>query len=202
MQYVYIHGFNSGVTSRSGAALEKLLQQPVYRVYNDYSKSFADCLANIKKQLLEKFSHQDLCLMGTSLGGFYALQLRLANISRVVAWNPVTFPAIQLGRFVGENTRFTDGKKWEFSRAAQLSYAHAPDPRQWRNFIWEEKTCKAACPERHIFTGNHDELLDHELSFAYWQNHANLSVIDSGHSIENFDHAYDILTQPAKSSRA
>lgn len=190
MEYVYIHGFNSGAGSRSGEALERLLGRPVLRVISDYSKPYLECLRNMEAQILAQFpSPAELCIMGTSLGGFYALELRLAGIAKVAAWNPVVFPALQLVKFVGENTRFTDGRKWHFSNEARLSYAEAPDPRQWRNFYMASKYGAhqtPPCPLRHIYFGDHDEVLEHELGLAYWKDHAGLTVIDSGHSIEDF----------------
>lgn len=198
MQYLYIHGFNSGPQSRSGTSLELLLGKPVLRAHNDYSLPYLECLARLNQFIYDNCPQDDsLCVMGTSLGGFYALQLRLPQIERVVAWNPVTFPALQLADFVGENVRFTDGQKWNFSREALLSYGKAADPREWLNFYWQacyaESVQAAVCPQRQIIIGNHDELLDHELSELYWEGHAAVQVIDSGHSIEDFRHAREFL---------
>lgn len=109
MRYFYIHGFNSGPQSRSGSALERLLEMPVIRCHNDYSQPFLDCLEKLGNFILDKSGGEEVCVLGTSLGGFYALQLRLSCIAKICAWNPVIFPALQAAQFVGENTRFTDG---------------------------------------------------------------------------------------------
>lgn len=191
MRYVYIHGFNSGPESRSGAALEKLLGQPVLRAANDYSRQFPECLRTLRQFLIDRAGDDELCLMGTSLGGFYSLQLRLPQIAKVVAWNPVVFPALQLAQFTGENVRFTDGQKWIFSREALLSYASAPDPREWLNFAFKNQAVTQ--PARKIFIGTEDELLDPRLCAVYWNGHAPLEMIASGHSIENFEHALEFL---------
>lgn len=196
MHYVYIHGFNSSSESRSGKALRELLAEPVLCVSNDYSEPFSVCLGKLEKQISAvSASGKKLCIMGTSLGGFYALQLRLPNIARIAAWNPVLFPSLQLAAFVGENERFTDGRKWYFSREALLSYAASPDPRVWKNFAWQQKSGKigSCCPARKIFLGDHDELLDHEISQAFWSGHAEVEVISSGHSIACFQHSGSFL---------
>lgn len=198
MQYIYIHGFNSGVQSRSGAALEELLGEPVVRVQNDYSQPFEYCLRKTEEQIQAAGQpHEDLCILGTSLGGFYATQLRLPGIKQVITWNPVIFPALQLGKFTGENTRFTDGKKWHFSREALLSYAMAADPRIWKNFAWRKKYASIDDapdrPDRIIFLGDRDEVLDHEIAAVFWEGHAPVHIISSGHSIENFEHILDYL---------
>lgn len=141
--------------------------------------------------------HEELCVMGTSLGGFYALQLRIAGLRQVIAWNPVIFPALQLGKFIGENTRFTDGEKWYFDRDALISYAAAADPRIWKNFAWRKKYASIDDapdrPNRIIFLGDRDEVLDHEIAAVFWEGHAPVHIISSGHSIENFDHILDYL---------
>lgn len=193
MLYFYIHGFNSSSQSRSGNALEKLLGEPVIRCQNDYSQPYPVCMAALNKFIQERGGNEAVCIMGTSLGGFFALQLRLACIVRVVAWNPVIFPALQVAKFTGENTRFTDGKKWFFSREALLSYATAPDPRVWKNFAWKERHDSERVPERKVFIGNRDSVLDYEVGIAYWQNHADLEVIDAEHSIEDFSISLDFI---------
>ena len=137
-RFVYIHGFNSGKNSHSGRGLAEVLGQPVICPEYDYSKSFSECLASIRQQISEAIDEKNdrLTVMGSSLGGFFALQLRHPAIMHTVAWNPVIYPAIQLEQFLGTNTRFSDGAEWEFTREALLSYAQAPDPRPWRNEMW------------------------------------------------------------------
>ena len=237
-RFVYLHGFNSGPGNRSGNELEQRLQQPIIRPQCDYSLPYAECLADIRRKILEKINPRidRVCLMGTSLGGFYSLNLRLPCLCHVMAWNPVIYPAAQVAHFTGKNTRFTDGVEWEFSREALLSYAGAPDPRPWLNAVWQEERRLAAereekeapflalqgggritlapsadasdiagltpgqieaatPPQRDIFFGTHDELLNSELGKAYWKGYATLHDIDSGHSIEDFSHAEGLLTK-------
>lgn len=137
-RFVYIHGFNSGAQSRSGRELGRLLGVEIICPEYDYARPFAECLASIRRQILEAIDgeHDSVCLMGSSLGGFYALMLRHPSIVHVAAWNPVVFPTMQLEQFLGMNTRFSDGGIWEFTRETLLSYAQAPDPRPWYNDLW------------------------------------------------------------------
>lgn len=195
MRHFYIHGFNSGPESRSGAGLEALLGCPVIRVRNDYSKTYAECIERLTEFVQTEAGSQEISLMGTSLGGFYALELRLPGIKKVTAWNPVIYPALQLAPFVGENVRFTDGQKWVFSNEARLSYAAAPDPRVWQNCCAPGQSRQEECSKRRIYLGDQDELLDPELAAIYWAGHASLEIISSGHSILNFDHAVGWLLE-------
>lgn len=194
--YIYIHGFNSGRESRSGAMLQKLLGAPVFRPVNDYSKPFQECLADLSGQILNNAPKgESLTVMGTSLGAFYALQLRLAGIARIAAWNPVIFPALQLAAFVGKNTRFTDNQDWIFPESSLLSYAAAADPRQWGNFYLRSLGAGGgeSPPERLVILGKNDELLNPELSRAYWLGHAAIMDIEAGHSVPDFEHALAFL---------
>ena len=238
-RFVYIHGFNSGKNSHSGLGLSEVLGQSVICPEYDYSKSFSECLLSIRQQIAEAIDEQNdrLTIMGSSLGGFFALQLRHPAIMHTVAWNPVIYPAIQLEQFLGTNTRFSDGAEWEFTREALLSYAQAPDPRPWRNEMWarEQRRSKyeadlsqphfelggrgftppagdrGEClkgassagspaereakrlPRRDIFLASRDELLDSRLARAFWQGHADLHSIESGHQIFDYSHAAEVL---------
>ena len=137
-RFVYIHGFNSGARSRSGRELARLLGTEVLCPEYDYARPFSECLAALQRRIFESVDagKDSVCLMGSSLGGFYALMLRHPAIVHVAAWNPVVFPAVQLEQFLGTNTRFSDGSTWEFTRETLLSYAQAPDPRPWYNDMW------------------------------------------------------------------
>ena len=148
-RFIYIHGLNSGAQSRSGRELSELLGTEVIRPEYDYARPFAECLCSLRRQILEAVDEKNdrLCVMGSSLGGFYALQLRHPAIVHVAAWNPVVFPAMQLEQFLGTNTRFTDGSSWEFTRETLLSYAQAPDPRPWRNEMWAREERREACAQ-------------------------------------------------------
>ena len=128
-RFVYIHGLGSGASSRSGRELAGLLGTDVICPEYDYARPFSECLSSLRRQIIESVDERNdrLCVMGSSLGGFYALQLRHPAIVHVVAWNPVIFPAMQLEQFLGMNTRFFDGTPWEFTRETLLSYAQAPE---------------------------------------------------------------------------
>lgn len=201
--YVYIHGFNSGKGSRSGQALEQVIGAPVFCPVSDYSRPFMECMASLEEQISKNCpaTEEQICVMGTSLGGFYALQTRLPVPGRVIAWNPVIYPALQLAQFVGKNRRFTDNQEWDFPQSSLLSYAAAPDPREWSNFYQAslleknkaEWTRTLPVPPRFVVLGVHDDLLNPQLAHAYWQDHARLLEIDAGHHVEDFSHVLTLL---------
>lgn len=200
MQFVYIHGFNSGVPSRSGKALSALVGSEVFCPQCDYSLEYASCLDGIVEQI-KAAAEGPYCIMGTSLGGFYALQLRFTGILNVIAWNPVIFPALQLARLTGRNKRFTDGKDWDFPENSLLSYAQAPDPRMWKNFYWKSlEKPENQTPFRTVVLGDADEVLDSRLANAFWTGHAELMSVHAGHRIENYGHILKILNNTMSGS--
>lgn len=192
---VYIHGFNSGRQSRSAQELEKVFKLSIFKPEYDCAKSFEENIQDLEQQICKAVTAGPMILLGSSLGGFYALSIRLANIERIVTWNPVIYPALQLKQFLGYNVRFTDNKPWIFAEEALLSYAKAPDPRQWQNF---RNKSLYECPPRVVILGDADEILDSNLAAAYWGKHAQICNIKSGHSVENYDHVLNFL-DPEKS---
>lgn len=191
--YVYIHGFNSGASSRSGKMLAEVLGVPVFCPAYDYSRPFEQCWQSLIEQIMDAAREEDITLLGSSLGGFYAMQLRLPNIRRVMAWNPVIFPAIQLAPFLGRNTRFSDGMEWDFDADILYSYAKAPDAREWLNHYGRSLVCDTPRPPRVVILGASDEVLDMRLAWHYWQGSARLACIPSGHRIDDYRHVLDFL---------
>lgn len=189
MTYIYIHGFNSGARSRSARELQNILGKSVFPVTMNYALPFSTCLEDLYKQLnsiCPATATEGICLMGSSLGGFYAMQVRRPGLSLIIAWNPVVCPALQLARFVGTNIRFTDGVRWDFERPTLLSYAEAPDGRQWQNVPGVDY---GVTPPRTVFIGLKDELLDPALGMLYWGSPTyaiQVHTLEEGHSIADY----------------
>lgn len=173
--FMYIHGFNSGENSRSAHLLSAMLGREVVRLVYDSAASFPDILSSLHQQI-EQHTHSErdgVCLLGTSLGGFFALQLAHPAIAHVVAFNPVVHPVIQLQPLLGENTNFSSGMHWTFSKETLLSYAAAGDPRPHAQ-------------PRDVVLGTRDELLDYALAEAYWRDAACITLADEAHQIADF----------------
>lgn len=202
-RFAYIHGFNSGRNSRSPRLLEKIVGSPIICPEYDYSAPYSECIKSLEHQIFDTLEPRDrLVLMGCSLGGFYALQLRHPSVMHVLAWNPAVYPAVQLRQFLGKNTRFSDGTDWIFTEEACRSYAKAPDPRRWDLRMHGHgpsadaggMASASTVPPRNIFLGDSDEVLDSALAKAFWEGHAEVRDIHSGHSIEDYTPmAQDIL---------
>ena len=117
----YIHGFNSSAASSSGRLLERQLGVRVHAMEYRSDAMYADSFKSLTEQLNR---HGDGCnvLVGTSMGGFYALMLSQALQTPCVAFNPVVEPRQQLRQFLGRNVNFVTQKAYDFTEGMLDSY--------------------------------------------------------------------------------
>ena len=178
---MYIHGFNSGAQSRSARLLAETLNCKVSLLLYDCAQDFITCQQSLITQIRTIATPQHrVCLIGSSLGGFYALQMTLPIIAHCIAFNPLTQPEKQLEPMLGENINFSTGERWLFSSQALESYANAIDSR--RHPIPKD-----------IILGRHDELIPPNMAAQYWKQHATITYSDDTHQIADFTPFLPIL---------
>ena len=117
----YVHGFNSGAGSSSGRLLARQLGVEVHPLEYSSDGMFADNFESLKQQVNTHGDGFDV-LVGTSMGGFYALMLSQAMLTPCVAFNPVVEPRRQLRQFLGRNVNFVTQKAYDFTEAMLDSY--------------------------------------------------------------------------------
>ena len=117
----YVHGFNSGAGSSSGRLLARQLGVEVHPLEYSSDGMFADNFESLKQQVNTYGDGFDV-LVGTSMGGFYALMLSQAMLTPCVAFNPVVEPRRQLRQFLGRNVNFVTQKAYDFTEAMLDSY--------------------------------------------------------------------------------
>ena len=186
----FIHGFNSCAASNTFRLLRAAFPGALALEYPSHG-FFADNRALLLRQAQAALTAPveqgeraakvpALVVAGSSLGGFYAAQLA-AQLARAgeyrvgcVLFNPVVEPASALRPFLGLNTHFYTGERWEFTRAMLDSYALFDDPRpHLANTL--------------LVLGRNDALLDPSLARAYWQGKARIHETDDGHSLAALD---------------
>jgi len=109
---IYIHGFGShGIGNKANA----------FRTYfKDKGEAFIapslSYVPNLTMQTLEELieSYDDVKLIGSSLGGFYALYLAQKYRLKVVLINPSIYPYITLEKVLGEAPSFYDESHFEW----------------------------------------------------------------------------------------
>lgn len=90
--------------------------------FNILSPSFSDSVSEAKKELDDFMNKEEMntegiiCLIGTSLGGFYARYLASVYKLRAILINPVLNPSAHMKKYVGmELANFKTGKVFVFT---------------------------------------------------------------------------------------
>jgi predicted esterase YcpF (UPF0227 family) len=120
-RYVYLHGFNSGFTPANPkvAALETIGE--VIGVTYDTTAPLDLALKDILGQLPEDLD--DVVIVGTSLGAFYAAEVSRTLGLPAVLINPCIDPYLSLRKYVGQvHTNYVTGETAHFGDNALSTY--------------------------------------------------------------------------------
>jgi predicted esterase YcpF (UPF0227 family) len=112
----YLHGFNSSPASHKAQVLKAHLEgRGLAHLYAcpALPPLAADALREIERLQLTK----DDCLIGSSLGGFYATYLAEKLGCRAVLINPAITPHVGLEAYLGTQTNLHTGEPYELTRA-------------------------------------------------------------------------------------
>lgn len=123
---IYIHGFNSSPASFKASLLKKYAQSAhisdrlhVPFVPADPLRAIDTLKTLVEKQLNERSADRPcpVCLIGSSLGGYYATWLAEQYDCRAVLVNPAVRPYELFEDYLGVNTNLYTGEKYELTRA-------------------------------------------------------------------------------------
>jgi predicted esterase YcpF (UPF0227 family) len=173
----YVHGFNSGKESTTGKLLQAQIGRPVCRVGYDCAKPFKDNLAKLEDQVWDGSDGFDV-IVGTSLGGFYAVELVKSLQTCAVVFNPAMRPKSQLRMFLGLNVNFATGERWVFEPSILDTYP-------------EELKAPKGLPCM-AFASKADELLPGNALLAEKEFEA-FKFIEGGHRIVDFSKYLDTI---------
>lgn len=185
MRYYYIHGFNSGSNSSSIERLRLALEEEVVALSYDSGISFEENIKSLIEQI-DAASEEDSCIIGTSLGGFYADKVASHFGFPCVLFNPVCKPCEELRQFLGENVNFSTHERYSLTEEILSSY-------EGRDFVDD---CGI---QRTVFVSTRDEILlnnDTKVSSLYG-GLAEIIVIDCPHRIEDFSPFVNIIKETA-----
>lgn len=125
-------------------------------------------------ELAEKYDPAQLCLIGSSLGGFYASSLAERLDCRAVLLNPAVNPVRELEKYIGADTQFHSDKPFEFKAdyIAQLQQYAVPS---------------ISRPERYfLIAASGDEVLDWREMLAHYPAARHRIINGSDHGISDF----------------
>ena len=135
---IYIHGFNSAGNSAKPEALRKMfpgvnIVAPTF----DY-KNPAAVQKNLESLCLTR---RPKLIIGTSLGGFFALLCGASHHYPAMAINPTTKPSETLARNIGKNKNYVTGKQYIFTEQDIEKYRKLEEE-QFNSIVLEDElTC-------------------------------------------------------------
>lgn len=176
MKIIYIHGFNSGGKGNDKAELLKKHFDNV--VAFDLPPSPDDAMQMLVDEIRES-NIDDLVLVGTSLGGFYAHHLSKTFGIKAVLINPSLDPSTTLATKIGRLKNFTTGVEYDFTQddVDQLAkYYVKPDAMRVPTIVALDLD---------------DEVLDANIAINAFKSHAKLLLFKGGN--HRFTHMSSII---------
>lgn len=112
---VYIHGFNSSPASSKAQLLGARLA--ALGLTSEFAAPALPHSPAAAATLLDELArpHRSACLVGSSLGGYYATWLAERHGLRAVLVNPAVRPYVLLAGEVGRQKNFHTGEEYEFT---------------------------------------------------------------------------------------
>jgi predicted esterase YcpF (UPF0227 family) len=168
---IYLHGFNSSPQSHKAQVLGRYMAERGLGAH--YACPALPPLASDAIMEIERLTLKDACLVGSSLGGFYATCLAEKHSARAVLINPAIDPHVGLRAYLGRQRNLHTGDPYE------LTAAHLEE--------WRRLYVPAITPQRYLLiVETADEVLDYRAAVARYAG-AEQHVIEGGdHSLQSF----------------
>ncbi|MDN4055154.1 YqiA/YcfP family alpha/beta fold hydrolase [Massilia sp. YIM B02763] len=177
---LYLHGFRSSPRSYKA----RVVQQRMERAGRAHDLTCPQLPASPKAAMdlvlgLVERHRDNLAIIGSSLGGFYATWLAERFHCRAALLNPAVDPLSRLEQHVGTTTAWHSDEPFEFKQEyieelAALKIAHITDPQRY-----------------FLLAATGDEVLDYRDMVAHYAG-AHQHVIDGGdHAISEFERHVD-----------
>lgn len=188
----YIHGFNSSPSSHKARLLGErfaALGRANEFVCPALPHQPADAMALLEK-LLATAPVQDVTLVGSSLGGFYATCLTEKFGVRSILVNPAITPHEGLRAYLGPQKNIYTGDEYELTEAhlAQLARLYAPSPAKMDRYLLMHTTG--------------DELLDWRVAIDHYRGCRQVIVQGSDHGFAEFGAYLDIVLEFAAGEKS
>jgi len=177
---VYLHGFNSSPESHKARVLQRYLAD---RGMGDrYACPALPVLASDAVREIERMPiKSSTCLVGSSLGGFYATYLAEKHGAKAVLLNPAVEPHVGLRAYLGPQKNLHTGAAYE------LTPLHLE--------ALEQLVVPTVHPERYLLiveTG--DEVLDYRHAVSRYAGARQIVVQGGDHALQSFaEHLPEIV---------
>lgn len=181
---VYLHGFISSPASRKAVVLGDYLRQcvtGVAYVVPEMHHRPKQAIAQVEAACRD-IPVEELTLIGSSLGGFYATVVAERLGCRAALLNPAVHPQRHFMRYLGPQRNLYTGEEFTLTMA-HVEELHALDPPAITR------------PERYwLFVETGDEVLDYRDAVAYYAGATQEVVRGGDHTLTSFpEHIPDIV---------
>lgn len=136
---LYLHGFNSSPLSEKGTMLKAWLAEhhPAIRMLQPQIPCYPDEAALFLEDLMNSLAGETTGIVGSSLGGYFALWLSQAFDVPAVVVNPAVYPFDLLQDYIGENQNPYTGERYTLEpHHMQDLRAIFADPVESPDLIW------------------------------------------------------------------
>ena len=176
---VYLHGFNSSPQSYKARLLERSMAER--GLADRYACPALPPRAGDALARIEPLLAAGTCLVGSSLGGFYATWLAEKHGLRAVLINPAIDPHLGLRAYLGPQQNLYTGERYELT---------ARDVNELRALEVERIT-----PARYLLvTATGDDVLDYRSALERYRGCRSIVIEGSDHGLSDFaDHADAVL---------
>lgn len=168
---VYLHGFNSSPQSHKAQVMQRFMAER--GLAQEYACPALPPLAGDALRAVEPLLARKPCVIGSSLGGYYATYLAEKHDLRAVLINPAIDPHVGLRAYLGPQTNLHTGEPYE------LTEAHLRE--------WQALYVSHISPQRYLLiveTG--DEVLDYRRAVARYAGAQHVVVRGGDHSLQSF----------------
>jgi uncharacterized protein len=182
---LYAHGFKSSSRSRKVTQLHDYIREHAIAanlIAPDLSFEPATALAQLMRAC-KGIRPDDLTIIGSSLGGFYANVLAEKLGCRAILLNPSITPFVTLQQYLGVQTNIYTGENFEFTTThiAQLT---------------EMFVSQISAPSRYfLIVETGDEVLDYSAAVEYYQGAAQLVMPGGDHELKSFTQHIETVLQ-------
>jgi uncharacterized protein len=182
---LYAHGFKSSSRSRKVTQLREYIRDhgiAANLITPDLNFEPTVALAQLKRAC-EGIATSDLTIIGSSLGGFYAVVLAEKLGCRTVLLNPSIRPFDTLREYVGVQSNIYTGEKFAFksSHIAQLEARFVP---------------RVTTPSRYfLIVETGDEVLNYSAAVDYYQGATQLVIPGGDHELKSFPQHIETVLQ-------
>lgn len=115
---IYIHGFGSSGKANKAQLLRTYCQENTIRFIAPSLPTIPDLAIQTLSELIESYEDREpVYLMGSSLGGYYALYLSDKYNLKAVLINPAVNAPETLGRAIGHGVNYYDNSAYEWNES-------------------------------------------------------------------------------------